>query len=122
MTKDIIFSPKNLNALLIDRKPCAKASLTGNDKKRDVQGTVSLYTTPLGVLVKADFGGLPSSRRYRVSFGGKGRPSTIPCAPGGACQCLTSSFSVEDVLGRRVELLSEDGETPVASGELRSVG
>lgn len=125
MTKDIVFSSKNLSALLIDRKPCATASLFGDGEKNTVQGTVFLYTTPIGVLVKADFGGLPKgekSRRYSVSFGGKHHPSSLPCAPSGTCQCLTASFTVEDVLGGKVTLLSDDGERPIAWGELRSVG
>lgn len=125
MNKDIVFSPQNLSALLIDRKPCAHASLFGGNEKGQIQGTVSLYATPLGVLVKADFGGLPKSEKthsYRVLFGGKRHSTALPCAPGGSCQCLTASFAVEDVLGGKVALLADDNERPVATGELRSVG
>lgn len=125
MAKDIVFSPKNLSTLLIDRKPCALATLGGETGDSKIQGTVSLYATPIGVLVKADFGGLPKSeaaKRYSVCFGGKHHPTTLPCTPSGSCQCLTASFTVEDVLGRRVSLLSDDAELPLAFGELRSVG
>ncbi|MBO5305608.1 MAG: hypothetical protein J6B12_02485 [Clostridia bacterium] len=122
MTKDIVFSAKNLSTLLIDRKPCAKASLLGGES---VRGSVYLYATPIGVLVKANFGGLPKDERtrgYRVLFAGKHRPTMLSCATDGACQCLTAAFSVEDVLGGRVALLSDDGDSPLATGELRSVG
>lgn len=122
MTKDIIFSAKNLSTLLIDRKPCATASLLGGGEH--VKGSVYLYATPIGVLVKASFGGLPQSekrRSYRVLFSGKHRPSALPCTVDGTCQCLTASFSVEDVLGGKVTLLSDDGDTPIASGVLRTV-
>lgn len=122
MTKDIIFSAKNLSTLLIDRKPCAKASLSGGSE--EVKGNVLLYATPIGVLVKASFGGLPldkKRRAYRVLFSGKHHHSTLPCSTDGACQCLTASFSVEDVLGEKVTLLSDDGDSPLASGVLQSV-
>ncbi len=123
MTKDIVFSAQNLSTLLIDRKPCARASLFGGARE-SVQGTVCLYATPLGVLVKANFGGLPRDNRtrgYRVLFLGKHHPTALPCATDGTCQCLTASFTVEDVLGGKVALLSEDGEYPLAQGELHSI-
>ncbi|MBE6662334.1 MAG: hypothetical protein E7606_03515 [Ruminococcaceae bacterium] len=122
MTKDIVFSPKNLSALLIDRKPCATASLS--DGTASVNGTLSLYTTPLGVLVKANFGGLPCDERkhhYRVLFLGKRRRASLPCAPDGDCQCLTASFAVEDILGSKVLLLGDETERPLALGELCAI-
>ncbi len=124
MTKDILFSPKNLSALLIDRKPCAHADLFGMGEKSPVGGSVSLYATPLGVLVKADFRGLPegeSAHRFSLRFDGRRHPTTLPCTKGGSCQCLTAAFAVEDVLGSRVSLLSEERNTPLALGEMHSV-
>lgn len=124
MAKDIVFSPKNINTLLIDRKPCALATLDGETGNGKIQGTVRLYKTPIGVLVKADFGSLPKSedeKHYSVCFGGKHRPTTLPCTPSGSCQCLTTSFTVEDVLGKQVSLFSGDDKLPLAFGQLLSV-
>ncbi len=122
MTKDIVFSPKNLSALLIDRKPCATANLSNG--ATTINGTLALYATPLGVLVKATFGGLPrdeAKHSYRVLFFGKHRRTSLPCAPDGTCQCLTASFTVEDVLGSKVALLGDDAERPLAQGLLCAI-
>lgn len=124
MTKDIVFSPKNLSALLIDRKPCAHAELFSTGGKSPARGSIRLYATPLGVLVRADFDGLSAdekAHRLRVRFDGKHHTTTLPCSQGGGCQCLTAAFAVEDVVGRRVSLLSEERDTPLALGELRLV-
>ena len=116
MTKDVIFSPKNLNAILIDRKPCAFASLQGTE----ANGNVCLYQTPLGVLVKADIDGLPSAPKaahYRIVFESKHRTFCLPCTHGG-CRILTADFSAGDVLGRTVRLLSDTADNTIAKGQL----
>ena len=124
MNKNILFSPKNLNAILIDRKPCAHADLFGASEKSPAWGSVSLYATPLGILVKANFEGLSrheSAHRLSVRFDGKLRPTVLPCSADGGCQCLTTAFALEDVLGGSVSLLSEENDTPLALGEIHSV-
>ena len=115
MTKDIIFSPENSSALLIDRKPCAFATL-GNT---DICCKVSLYQTPLGVLVKADIEGPPTSQKtyYRITFESNHRTFALPCTHGG-CRILTADFSAGDVLGHTVRLLSETRNHPLAEGRL----
>lgn len=121
MTKDIIFSPKNLNRILIDRKPSAYAELLGNDGKKEIHGTVSLYQTPLGILVKANIDGLPPSEkadRYHVAFDGRHRTVTLPCTQNGSCQILTASFSMGDVLEHTVDLLTDRTGLTLASGKL----
>ena len=120
MTKDIIFSPKNLSAILIDRKPCALAALSGNANGKDIKGSVSLYQTPLGVLVKADIDGLPTTKKtayYRIAFESKHRTFALPCTPGG-CRILTADFSAGDVLGHTVRLLSDAEDSTLATGSL----
>ena len=124
MTENILFSPKNLSALLIDRKPCAHADLFGPGGKKPIRGSLSLYATPLGILIKADFVGLPESddpNALSVCFDGKRRSVTLPCTPGGDCRCLTAAFAIEDVLGTPVTLCSEGCGTPLAVGEIHSV-
>lgn len=124
MTENILFSPKNLSALLIDRKPCAHADLFGLGGSEPIKGTIRLYATPLGVLIWGNFKGL-SEREYpdrlRLCFDGKRRPITLPCTPLGDCRCLTAAFAVEDVLDTSVSLCSEGGDTPLALGEIHSV-
>ena len=119
MTKDIIFSPKNSSALLIDRKPCAFASLTDCSERNGIRVHVSLYQTPLGVLVKADIDGLPTAQKtyYRIAFESKHRTFSLPCTHGG-CRILTADFSARDVLGHTVRLLSEAKNNPLAEGQL----
>lgn len=120
MAKDIIFSPKNLNAILIDRKPCAFAALSDSAKENGVRASVSLYQTPLGVLVKADIDGLPSAKKtacYRISFESNHRTFELPCTHGG-CRILTADFAAGDVLGHTVRLLSETRNHPLAEGRL----
>lgn len=46
---------------LLKRKPQAYAVITGNDRHPTVHGTVRFYQTPYGVLVAAEFTGLPST-------------------------------------------------------------
>ena len=124
MTENISFSPKNLSARLIDRKPCAHADLFGTGGKSPAWGSVSLYATPLGVLVKADFEGLSEREGappLTVRFDGKRRAASLPCTANGGCRCLTSAFAIEDVLGGRVALFSEENDTPLALGEIHSV-
>ena len=119
MTKDIIFSQKNLNAILIDRKPCAFATLKGT-ASGDVKGNVSLYQTPLGVLVKADIDGLPHNKKvsyYRIAFESKHRTFALPCTHGG-CRVLTADFSAGDVLGHTVRLLSDNEDRTLAKGQI----
>jgi hypothetical protein len=119
MTKDIIFSQRNLNAILIDRKPCALATLTGTAGD-DVRCNVSLYQTPLGVLVKADIDGLPHAKKtsyYRIAFESKHRTFALPCTHGG-CRILTADFSAGDVLGHTVCLLSDTEDKTLAKGRL----
>ncbi|MBO4980114.1 MAG: hypothetical protein J6D16_06880 [Clostridia bacterium] len=124
MTENIRFSQKNLSTLLLDRKPCAHAELFGAGGKSPLWGSVSLYSTPLGVLVKADFDGLGASTEayaLHLRFDGKSHVSAIPCSPGGSCRCLTAAFAVEDVLGSRVLLVSEGCDLPLALGKMHSV-
>ena len=116
MNKDIIFSPKNLNAILIDRKPCALATL----EDKSIRCKVSLYQTPLGVLVKADIDGLPTAKKpplYRIAFESKHRTFALPCTARG-CRILTADFSASDVLGRTVRLLSDTEDRTLATGSL----
>lgn len=46
---------------LLKRKPQAYAVVTGSDKHPTVHGTVRFYQTPQGVLVAAEFTGLPTA-------------------------------------------------------------
>ena len=116
-TPEKIFSP-----LLIDRKPCAAANITGLPAAPGVCGTVRFYTTPLGVIVTAEIGGLPPktpTESYRVCFRDRKPPASLPCAPDGRGGILTHLFSVEDVLGRYIGVYRNDDGEPLASGEVR---
>ena len=123
MTENIQIMPKDLSRFLIDRKPCAHADLFGTGSKSPLWGNISLYTTPLGVFVKADFrvlGESAKARALRLCLDGKNRAVSLPCT-GGSCRCLTAAFTVEDVLGTRVSLCSEGCEIPLALGQIHSV-
>lgn len=66
-----------------ERTPFAKACLFGSDEKRNSCGSVSFYTTPLGVLIRAELTGLPKSpfkKKKAYSF-------CIRDAKQSSCQC-----------------------------------
>lgn len=121
--KPLKSSDKSIAALLIDRKPCATAHITGLSAAPGICGTVRLYATPLGVVVTAEIDGLPQKtprESYRVCFRAGKRLAVLTFASNGQCGELTHRFSVEDVLGNTVSICrSNSDDLPLAVGEVR---
>ncbi|MBE6536213.1 MAG: hypothetical protein E7677_06325 [Ruminococcaceae bacterium] len=113
-----------MGALCRGREPIAKADISGRGELCDINGTVSFFYTPLGILVAASVWGLRGGA-YSMSIterGGRTREIRTLYGKDGYAWCadLTGRLSARELSESRIELcrIGSDGGS-VAGGSVK---
>ena len=112
------FMAKQLNKgayeiILRGRTPGAVVHISGNAGATDLSGEAELYTTPLGVVICAEFSGLPETGRTEI-FGLRVGNDVLPvyARTGDAwCASITHRTGVSDIIGQTVSVLRGRSES-----------